>query len=276
MDANRLWLGIDFSGDASRWTRGCNTSNVWIAEVSETAAGLVLHSLKRVQQLEGDHEPFNRLANLLKSGAYAAAAIDAPFSVPLEFVSRGHKTLLESVNRIPRSRRPFPFGEEFVEAIAGSKPPLAPPKPLRKTEAAWQTLGVNVRSTLWVKPRGGAPMTAACLTLLSIANRALWPWTEACDGILVEAFPAAQLHHWGLPFVGYNGSEPAAEGARRRIVARLAERVSLENYRQQMVASADALDAVICAFAAIAVSEGRVALSPKSFDDEGWISVHSK
>ena len=42
-----------------------------------------------------------------------------------------------------------------------------------------------------------------------------------------------------------------------------------------MLDSADALDAVICAFAAIAVTDGRLLHSPEPIaQEEGWIAIH--
>lgn len=84
----------------------------------------------------------------------------------------------------------------------------------RHTESEWQTRGVNVRSTLWNGPRGGAPFTVACLTLLHRTGRPIWPWCRDEKNCLVEAFPAAQLRHWKLPFIGYNGVKGARSTCR--------------------------------------------------------------
>lgn len=209
------WLGIDFSGNADMWTRGCSRSNVWIADVRRESRGLLLHSLMRVQQLPGSEPPFDRLLSLLACGDFRAAGIDAPFSLPAEFVQRigGHDELLDLVGANIPTDRPFQRAAAFVELVTGLPPPLNPKKPLRETEKWWQRLRVNVRSTLWVKPRGGAPMTAACLSLLHGANRPLWPWSSDQSGMLAEAFPAGQLQAWNLPFTGYNG--PTASAGRQ-------------------------------------------------------------
>ena len=79
----RRWLGIDFSGNRHMWAPGCTRSNVWVADVVHDDAGcLQLHSLMRVQQVEEDASPFQKLATLLKRGAFKGAGIDAPFSLP--------------------------------------------------------------------------------------------------------------------------------------------------------------------------------------------------
>lgn len=96
--------------------------------------------------------PFRRLCDELSKGDFNAAALDAPFS---------------------------------ILTVTGAPPPLSLPKPLRATEAYWRDQGINVRSTLWNGPRGGAPFAAACITLLHRAGRPVWPWAKA-PGMLVE------------------------------------------------------------------------------------------
>lgn len=279
------WLGIDFSGDNSMWSPRCGRSNVWVADVREAEGRLTLRSLGRVQSI-GDAAvitPFSRLAAALRTGDFSAAAIDAPFSVPAQFLpARGHPHLLTHVGDVARGQRYFCRGAEFVEAVSGLKPPLDPKKPFRRTEDVWIKRKVNVRSTMWAGARGGAPMTAACLTLLAEAGRPIWPWQCSTDGLLVEAFPAGQLAHWRatsgdreLPFQGYNGSTPPAGAARDAIVKFLSTMIDLGAHESVVRADADALDAVICAFAAVAVTRGKVGLlPPDDHNGEGWIAVH--
>lgn len=172
------WLGIDFSGDYRRWSAGTTRSNVWVATVEESN-GFVLKDVKRPQQLMGSGNPFERLIALLSERDFDAAAIDAPFSVPQDFVPGGsHAELLNLVGRIPsEDNRPFPSGKAFREAVVREGPPLSSPKPLRRTDCYWRCKGVNVRSTLWNGRRPGAPMTAACMTLLRRSGCPLWPWS---------------------------------------------------------------------------------------------------
>jgi len=85
--------------------------------------------------------------------------------------------------------------------------------------------------------------------------------------MLVEAFPAAQLRHWGLPYEGYSGS---TQEVRRDVVNAFARRLSY-----QMLESPDALDAVLAAFAAVAVCRNRIAVPPPdNTEEEGWIAIH--
>jgi|SRR5205814_5479696 len=275
---HRRWLGIDFSGNHLMWRPRCGRSNVWIADVHERKGQLVLHDLRRVQALPGEAVPFRRLAALLSGASYLAAAIDAPFSVPAVHASEGgHQALLSLVAQMPCDGRPFPRASAFVQAVAGQAPPLSPPKPYRVTEAYWISQRINVRSTLWAGSRGGAPMTAACLRLLAQAARPVWPWSHATPGLIVEAFPAAQLQRWRLPFSQYDGNWKTAVETRETILDGIAPRIALGEFRPTAAGSADALDAVVAAFAAVAVTRKAVGdpVAPLPAMTEGWIAVHA-
>jgi predicted nuclease with RNAse H fold len=268
-------LGIDFSGNFRMWSAGCSKSNVWIAEVECGVSRPTLVNLRRVQQLSGDHNPFTRLVEYLRQFEFDAAAIDAPFSVPSEHLrSREHRGLLELVAKLEsRDGRPFPSARDFVNCILEGRAP-AIKKPLRQTEDYWQQRKVNVRSTLWAGPRGGSAMTGACLKLLHETGRPIWPWERAGRGLLIEAFPAAQLCQWDLLHQGYNRNTEKEADARRFLVSLLVARINLGNFRQTLEHCADALDSVICAFAAIAVMTGRaLSYAEDSPDAEGLIAV---
>ena len=94
---NERWLGIDFSGNFKMWKAGCRTSNLWIAQIRRSPrveAFFCLTDLKRVQELPGAEPPFLRLARFLAKREFEAAAIDASFSIPAEFLpAGGHKSL---------------------------------------------------------------------------------------------------------------------------------------------------------------------------------------
>jgi hypothetical protein len=271
------WLGIDFSGNALMWRQGCRRSNVWIADVRRDRDGLRLHDLRRVQQLPGSAEPFDRLASLLSAGQYEAAGIDAPFSVPDAFVrwTGGHSALLKRVGTASAVGRPFMKGSDMVRLIAGVVPPLTPPKPMRAADSLWIKLKINVRSPMWTGARPGPPMTAACLTLLHRAGRPLWPWSSRGPGLLVEAFPAGQLSKWGPPHVKYDGTSKAATATRATIIEALKTRGRLGSRTPTLLGSADALDAVLAAFGAIAVTTSSIQ-TPKgaTVATEGWVAVH--
>ncbi len=280
--SQKRWLGIDFSGDHLKWRARCATSNVWIADVRGGDRGLYLHGVHRVQELPGDGDPFDRLVGFLAGESYAAAGIDAPFSVPGPYVDRagGHAALLALVGGRSTPGRPFLRGSEMVRLIAGVEP-LRPPKPLRAADLFWSRQGVNIRSPLWTGARPGAPMTAACLTLLHRAQRPMWPWSRARTrrGLLVEAFPAGQLARWELPHTRYDGPSPAAVAMRREIldgVLRRRRSLRIGKWRTTLLGCADALDAFVCAFAALAASTSRASLPEDvaSVKTEGWVAVH--
>jgi hypothetical protein len=271
-----LCVGIDFSGNHRMWSAGCGNSNVWIAEVERSSPRPVLVSLKRVQQLNGERHPFDRLIRYLRDTDFDAAAIDAPFSVPAEYLQpRTHSELLELIGKAKLiDGRPFPCAREFVDLVLGERT-TAIKKPLRRTEEYWQARGVNVRSTLWAGARGGAPMTAACLKLLYEAGRPIWPWKKRGRGLLAEAFPAAQLRNWKLPYQGYSRQTDCETKTRCSIVAAISKSVNLARFRDTVEQSADALDAVICAFGAIAVTAERiVSYAEQNRATEGLIAVH--
>ncbi|MYB29115.1 MAG: DUF429 domain-containing protein [Acidimicrobiaceae bacterium] len=272
-DRVRVFYGIDFSGNHRMWTSGCRRSNVWIATAQERSGDLSLVDLRPVQQLRGRGHPFDRLVALLANDDYCAVGIDAPFSLPERHMPEGGwPGLLRDIAALPKDGRPFPRGEELV-AYAERNVCLAEPKPLRRTEKLWRGRGLNVRSTLWDGARGGAAFTIACLTLLERVRAPTWPWSND-DRLLVEAFPACQLLEWGLEHRGYASSYPSPE--REDIVIRVSERIEIpDGLREQCHCSPDALDAVLCLFAAKAAFEGLAAVGDEAAaEGEGWIAVH--
>lgn len=264
-----MYLGIDFSGGAAPWRARCLRPSVWIAQLADDAEGaLRLADVRPVQELAGEGAPFDRLVALLRAGAFVAAGIDAPFSIPAGHLDEGgHAALLTRVAALPPADdRPFPGGAALVD-LASAVAPLRQAKPLRATERQWAGRGINTRSTLWNGPRGGAPFTAACLTLLARAGRPVWPWQQG-PGMVVEAFPAAQLWAWGLPHRGY--AKPEQRAMRETIVAGLAQRLRLDAaHRHLLLDQPDALDAVLAAFGAVAAAAAPAGDHPA----DGWIAV---
>lgn len=264
------WIGIDFSGSAAQWNPGRTKSNVWIATLTGSSTAPVLTAVHTIRLLAGTGAPFSRLTALLKAGGFEAAGIDAPFSIPAPWIGGTHEALLAQVAAIPRDGRPFPGAVSFVTTVAGTLP-LSPKKPLRATESFWASHGLNVRSTLWAGPRGGAAMTAACLTLLAAAERPIWPLASG-TGMLVEAFPMAQLRQWRIPYTGYSD---AGSPNHLAIVSALGKRVTLGPHVATLQGSPDATDSVLAAFAGMAAATGRLAAAPGPMSStEGWIAVH--
>jgi hypothetical protein len=248
---------------------------VWIAGAELDSSKLKLVSLEPVQDLSGSGNRFQRLVEFLGAADYVAAAIDAPFSIPSAHMPPGgHRALLDLVSALPNAQdRPFPKGGELV-ALAERACTKASAKPLRECEKYWAKRGVNTRSTLWNGPRGGAPFAAACLALINRCHRPCWPWKQTSQGLLVEAFPAAQLRQWNLPYQGYSGDEGAS--VRRQIAAAIAHRIEIsETFMPLILDSPDALDAVIAIFGGIAVSSGALAVAAPHDTQEGWIAAHA-
>jgi len=94
--------------------------------------------------------------------------------------------------------------------------------------------------------------------------------------VIVEAFPAGQLRAWNLPHAKYDGKSLEAFRTREGILEALSDRLDVpDELRPVALSCSDALDAVFCAFAAIAVTEGKVKHLPEeSAQLEGWICVH--
>ena len=276
------YVGIDFSGNQAQWNPNALASNIWIAELEERGANRDLVQLQRVQQLPGQGRPFARLAAWLANGGFSAAAIDAPFSIPWWFFGHSfadHPGLMAAVNGLDlMAGQDFPPGKAFVHCVAAGIPfPFT--KPFRVTECYWNGRGVNTRSTVWPGPRPGAPFASACIKLLASSHRPIWPWAGPEWHPLAEAFPAAQLRHWGLPFAEYN--VPAGQGNRTAIVADLINNRGLlvnNDLQFTIEGDADALDAVLCSYAARAIVQDQTGVALPPFDAwrlEGWIAVHN-
>jgi len=274
------FIGIDFSGNHLKWRPGCTTSNVWIAEITFSQGQATLISLGQVQGLPGLTPPFDRLVTHLAGGNFDAAGIDAPFSVPDAYLPPGgHGGLLRHVAALPvPAGHPFPTGGVLAQSlIHRATVPFATAKPLRITEQLWVSQGLTIRSTLWAgRARPGAPMTAACLTLLHRVQGPIWPWaTVSTAGLIVEAFPMAQLFQWGLPFTGYSGNDPAQTATRASIISGIQIHVNTTQFNTILQTNADALDAVVAGLAAIAVKRGNLCSAPGPLSTmEGWIAVH--
>lgn len=278
------FLGIDFSGAADAWRPRRKTPSVWIATLESNR----LTGLQSVQHLASGRPPFDALVDLLAAGDFRAAGIDAPLSLPARHMPEGgHRQLVADVLALgPAPGRPFPAAADLV-AMAARAAPLILKKPTRATEDDWRAQRINVRSTLWDGPRGGAAFTAASLTLLARARCPVWPWKDA-PGMLVEAFPAAQLRAWGMDPTNYGPpSKPAHKteahlAARRQrradILAEVTRRAGVKiprAHHDTMVEITDALDACLAAFGARAAATGALRLPPPpTWKQEGAIAVH--
>ncbi|MDH6680601.1 hypothetical protein M2284_004830 [Rhodococcus sp. LBL1] len=101
---------------------------------------------------------------------------------------------------------------------------------------------------------------------------------DRVDGTVVEAYPAAALQQWGLPFRGYKGS--ANRSNLQALVASFdAQIVGLEfgAFRDTCDLSDDAFDAVVAAVIARAAALSRTRMPQPADEDvarrEGWIHL---
>ena len=268
-------LGINVSGSADQWSAKKRNSNVWIASGRADGARLLIDDLSPVQALAGKGEPFDRLVALL-TGLDGFAAIDAPFSAPRDYAA-SLPVLWAQASGLPHEGRPFGRGADLVELLAPDVGRHGV-KVYRACEALWRQRGLNTPSTLWSGPGGGGGAAVACMTLLLMRGGPVWPLRPGGAGaVLVEAYPAAQLFTWGLEPSGYGGAKPKAAAARARILAALVADHGLvvsEALAAFCRDNADALDAVLCAYAAKTMADGRHPRQlPAVARSEGWIVV---
>jgi Protein of unknown function (DUF429) len=268
-------LGINVSGSADQWSAKKRNSNVWIAAGRADESRLLIDDLTPVQALLGDAEPFNRLVELL-TDLDGFAAIAAPFSAPRAYAA-SVPVLWAQASGLPHAGRPFGRGADLVELLAPDAGRHGA-KVYRACEALWRQRGLNTPSVLWSGPGGGAGAAAACMTLLLMRGGPVWPLRPGGAGaVLVEAYPAAQLFTWGLATSGYAGAKPKAAAARAQILAALVAEHGLvvsEDLAALCHGNADALDAVLCAYAAKTMADGRHPRQlPAVARSEGWIVV---
>ena len=158
-------IGIDFfRWRRALWRRKISRRTVWLATVQSSGTVPRLIHLMPAQSLEGNGPPFDRLVQLLAAGDFDAAAIDAPFSLPLAHMPRGgHVELLRGARALSNADdRPFPLGARIVE-LGESVAPKLQAKPLRQTEAFWALerreypLHYVGRTTGWCSIRSSMP-----------------------------------------------------------------------------------------------------------------------
>ena len=117
-----------------------------------------------------------------------------------------------------------------------------------------------------------------CAGLVSRLREAGLDVDRAGAGAIAEVYPGASLRRWGLDTTGYRVSSDA----RSRLVAQLRDQapwLSLDAFLDGMIASADALDAVIAALIARASALGICPPPPAEHAQlarvEGWIALPS-
>jgi predicted nuclease with RNAse H fold len=117
-----------------------------------------------------------------------------------------------------------------------------------------------------------------CAGLLAQLAKDGRPVDRAGGGEVVEVYPAASLHQWGVPHRGYKGTDNAdGLGDIVDALQAAAPWLSLGRYEKVCRRSDDALDAVIAALTARAAALGMVTV-PDTDDApvarrEGWIAL---
>lgn len=101
----------------------------------------------------------------------------------------------------------------------------------------------------------------------------LWEPGVPTEPGLIEVYPAATLRAHALSDKGYKGNKAQHRDARKALLARLSKLLRLEVDPELLVASDDALDAVICVLAAADFARGRVHVPTDAavVKKEGWI-----
>ncbi|MCR8669584.1 DUF429 domain-containing protein [Agrococcus sp. HG114] len=181
-------------------------------------------------------------------------AIDCPFGWPRHFTELliAHRDGVKQAN----------FDEPFIER-----------RTLRATD-------IYVRAATSMTPlRVSADRIAfPALRLARVFAAARQPIARDGSGRVVEAYPAAALNLWGLPFRNYKRTEGLR--GREAIVCQLEDAapwLDLASHRTLLIASDDALDAVACALVARAAQLGLTHM-PEDRDvalEEGWIHLPS-
>lgn len=230
-------LGVDFSGAVP-------DNNTWLAQGSLSGQELALHRCRPVGRAQ--------LADILSSlPAGAVAALDFPFSVPLQFARHwmpgvASMTQLWAAAANMDLRQFIGLRDAFVARHGEPKRIIDRSHP--ESYSCLHQANPNM-----------VPMTFRGMQMLS----RLWP--AGCDvpplppqnkagPVLLEVMPGAVLRSLGLPFKGYKGGSRNME-LREAILAGLPQRsavsiANLEEFRDMCMGSHDCLDSIVAALAA--------------------------
>jgi predicted nuclease with RNAse H fold len=141
------------------------------------------------------------------------------------------------------------------------------------------------RTDMWVRSQVGRwPLSVSADRIGIVAFRAarlhqlLRPDTprlnDGSDGV-IEVYPAAALHRWGLPRRGYKRPEGRSERVKiMEGLPRIAN-VDLGRHEADLIESDDCLDALVAALVGVAKYLGHVDPPPTEYEEaariEGWI-----
>jgi predicted nuclease with RNAse H fold len=164
--------------------------------------------------------------------------------------------------------------------------------PLGRPGRAWRRdLALRVTDQIVHSVTGLSPLSVSadrightamrCAALLSGLALMGQPVDRSGEGIVVEVYPAASLHHWQLPYRGYKRAPNLAN--LETLVDALrstAPWLDLGAYEMVCRTSDDALDAVVAALTARAVSQGMASAPDRQHLEiarrEGWIALPTR
>jgi predicted nuclease with RNAse H fold len=223
------------------------------------------------------------------AGTAVASIRWEPSAATVSALSAGadDEALLAAVSGADKAGIDCPFGwpDAFVAFLAEhQRGHIVAPQDI--AGRAWRRHLANRVTDLAVRQRTGlVPLSVAadrigypamrCAGLLAALARRGLPVERDGTGLVVEVYPAAALHGWGLPHRGYKGG-----GNLSGLVDRLAAAapwLNLGRYADVCRASHDAFDAVVAALIARAAALGRVtrpdATQAGAAATEGWIAL---
>jgi hypothetical protein len=197
-------------------------------------------------------------------------------------------TITDLVGRVAKIGIDVPLGwpAAFVDAIAQHARDGSWPEDYRHADtSAYRYRRTDV--SLWKMLKTSPPLSVStdrigipAMRAAALISRLPAPVPLDGSGVLVEVYPAAALHRWGLPSRGYKRKENSV--ARRELVERFRARTAgwlrlSGTHFALCLASDDAFDALIAALVARAVTLDLVETIPPEHHAaalrEGWIAV---
>lgn len=211
--------------------------------------------LRDVRLCSTDSEPSDVVAEAIKGKSSALVAVDAPLGWPQDFGKQlarhqAGERLDSSPNDLVRRQT-----DKFVKSRIGQQPLDIGADRIARTALSALSLLASVSEKI------GRQLELA------------WD-PEATQALkVIEVYPAATLRAYGMPNRGYKKPEDKEE--RSAIVEALRRRVDIECSDQLLIASADALDAAVCALAAVDFlrKECFSPIDSMVAKKEGWIWV---
>lgn len=196
--------------------------------------------------------------------------------------------ILEATGRadVTAINAPFGWPDPFLEFIASNRAGMLPsPRRVASTSGRdlimYRTTERRVRELLGLKlmPATSNMMASTslrCAGLLARMREDGIQVSRGGGGRVVEVYPPASLHSWGLTEAKYK----TTQNARVRIVEQLARRLAIDMgpFGALAMESDDALDALVSALTARAVAKGlwrepQDAEETQHAPTEGWVCV---